>query len=713
MRILCQTLSILLFFCSVPFFSTVSAGTQTNEAAGRPGASATWTTGRKTGLGTSFGLVSKVWYTLGDTGMTEVYYPTLDTPNLRSLDFIIAGEDGFLALDSRDAVTRTVEWTDKNSLSYGQTVSDGKRWKIEKNYTTDPKRDAILVDVKFTALDGGKYTVYALIDPSVANSGMGDTGYNVEKTLVTTDVDSHYNRRIALATAAKPAFARVSSGFAGASDGWTDLVLDGKLDLENQRAANGNVVQIGQLAGNTATIALGFGETADTAVGAANGSLGDGFATVKTRYIAEWKGFVDGLPKVNDAYRDQFVVAAMGLAAHEDKTYRGAGIASISNPWGEVAGADFNQSGGYHLVWSRDLYHVASAWLAIGDTAAAARSLDYLFNIQQKSDGSFPQNSWLDGRPYWSSLQLDECAYPIILAWQLNRHDEKTYLLHVRPAAEFILRVGPFSPQERWEEEEGYSPSTIAAEIAGLVCAADIAKKLGKNDDALRYLRTADLWAEGVQNWCYTTTGPWDAGDDERGYYFRVNDNLDPNDGAPREINNNGGTTDERAVIDAGFLDLVRLGIVAPGDKKIERSLKVVDKAIRVNTPMGPAFYRYNMDGYGERPDGTGWQDKGRGHGRLWVLLTGERGEYAVARGENADLYAKTMMKFAGPGKMLPEQVWDGTWPADAKYKIGEGTGSATPLAWSMAGFMRLVMAIEKKQIVEQPSVVREHFQKK
>ncbi len=713
MRILCHTLGLLLLFGSLQNFSTVRAQSGATEAKGRPGASATWTSGRKTGIGTSFGLASKVWFTLGETGMTEVYYPTLDTPNLRALDFIIAGDGGFLAFESRDALTRTTDWVEKNSLSYSQTTGDGRRWKLEKTYTTDPKRDTFLIDVKFTALDGGKYTVYALIDPSIANSGMGDTGYNVEKTLVATDLDPHYNRRIALATAAKPAFARVSSGFAGTSDGWTDLVSDGKLDVENQRAANGNIVQIGQLAGNTATIALGFGETPDAAVGAANGSLGDGFAAIQKGYAAEWKGFVDKLPKVNDIYRDQFVVAAMGLAAHEDKTYRGAGIASISNPWGETANADTNQSGGYHLVWSRDLYHVASAWLAIGDTEAAARSLDYLFNIQQKSDGSFPQNSWLDGRPYWPSIQLDESAYPIILAWQLNRHDEKTYLLHVRPAAEFILRTGPFTPQERWEEEEGYSPSTIAAEIAGLVCAADIAKKLGKNDDALRYLRTADLWAAGVQNWCYTTTGPWDDGDEERGYYFRINDNLDPNDGAPREINNGGGTADERFIIDAGFLDLVRLGIVAPGDKKIERSLKVVDKAIRVDTPMGPAFYRYNMDGYGERPDGSAWQDKSKGQGRLWVLLTGERGEYAVARGENAEVYAKTMMRFAGPGKMLPEQVWDRTWPADAKFKIGEGTGCATPLAWSMAGFLRLVMSIEQKRIVEQPAVVREHFQKK
>jgi glucoamylase len=682
------------------------------EAKGKPGMLATWTSGYKTGLGTSATLHSKVWFTLGDGNLTEVYYPTLDMPNLRTLDFIISGENGYLAHESRDALQRTTQWTDKSALAFAQTTSDGKRWKLEKRYATDPKRNTVVIDVHFTALDGATYKVYVLADPAIANSGMGDTGYNVEKTLVATDSDAHYNRRIFMATAAKPAFEAVSSGFAGVSDGWTDLVSDGRLDWQNMRAADGNVVQIGALASGRATIAIGFGEKAESALDSVTGSLGEGFEAIQRTYVGEWKTFTEKLPKVRDAFRDQFVMAAMTLAAHEDKTYRGAGIASISIPWGETANANAAQSGGYHLIWARDLYQVASAWLALGDAEAAKRSLDYLFSIQQKPDGGFPQNSWLDGRPYWPSLQLDEVSYPLILAWQLGVNDERTYGLHLRPAAEFILRAGPRTPQERWEEEEGYSPSTIAAEIAGLVCVADIAKKLGRADDATRYLRTADQWAAGVQEWCYTTTGEWDAGESERGYYFRINDNLDPNDGFRIDINNGGGIMDERSVVDAGFLELVRLGIVPPRDRKIERSLKVADKTIRVETPMGPGWYRYNNDGYGERFDGSAWQDKSSGVGRLWPLLTGERGEYAVACGEDASAYAQAMMGFAGPSKMIPEQVWDRTWPPDAKWKFGQGMGCATPLAWSMAQFIRLVMCIEKKRVVEQPSVVREHFQR-
>ncbi|MFQ3639263.1 MAG: glycoside hydrolase family 15 protein [Chloracidobacterium sp.] len=673
------------------------------DAPGRPGVKATWTSGGKLGVGTAVSRRSRVWFTLGDTGLTEVYYPTVDMPNVRSLDFIVVGP-GYVGCESRDAVERRTVRTRDDALAFAQTTSDGRRWRIEKRYACDPTRDALLIEVKVIALDGGTYDVFALFDPAVANSGLGDTGEHLEKTLVAFDRDAATNRTIAVALAAQPAFSAVSSGFAGVSDGWTDLMLDGRLDNREQRAANGNVVQIGQLAAPQTTLALAFAERSETAAQVAAAALADGFAAVTDRYEAEWQRFTARLPTVAPEFRAQFAVAAMTLLAHEDKTYPGAGVASLSIPWGEAADADRPTSGGYHLVWSRDLYHVATAWLAIGDKEAAARALDYLFLVQQSADGSFPQNSWLDGRPYWPSVQLDEVAYPLILAWQLGRFDPRTYARHIRPAAEYLLRHGPATPQERWEEEEGYSPATIAAEIAGLVCAADIARRLGRVEDADRYEQTADRWAEGVQQWCYTTTGPWDEGEAERGYYFRINNNRDPNDGFKLDINNGGGLHDERHIVDAGFLELVRLGIVPASDPKIMRSLRIVDRVIRVETPLGPGWYRYNHDGYGERPDGSGWQDKGIG--RLWPLLTGERGEYAVALGEDATPYARTMLAFAGPAGMLPEQVWDRTYPADARYRIGQGTGSATPLAWSMAQFVRLVMCLEQRRVVECPQVV-------
>ena len=267
----------------------------------------------------------------------------------------------------------------------------------------------------------------------------------------------------------------------------------------------------------------------------------------------------------------------MTLKAHEDKTFRGANIASLTVPWGQAVNADEAGVGGYHLVWARDLYQVSTAQIAIGDSDAANRSLDYLFEVQQKPDGSFPQNTLLDGTPYFGSLQLDEVAFPIVMAWQLRRTDRATYTEHVKPAADFLVARGPATPQERWEEEGGYSPSTIAAEIAGLTAAASLARSAGDPNSAALYQGVADEWQRRVESWTFTTTGPFGSG-----YYERIDANGNPNDGQPLEINNGGGTFDERSIVDSGFLELVRLGVKRANDPFVTRSLAPMDAQTRV-----------------------------------------------------------------------------------------------------------------------------------
>jgi glucoamylase len=293
----------------------------------------------------------------------------------------------------------------------------------------------------------------------------------------------------------------------------------------------------------------------------------------------------------------------------------------------------------------------------------------------------------------------------LVLAWQLNKTDADTWQHHVRPAAEFVVARGPVTEQERWEELPGYSPSTIAAEIAGLVCASDIARKNGANDDADRYLKTADAWAGNVENWMVTRTGHMGGG---QPYYIRIDNNTDPNDGYLLDVRNGGGIWDERDVVDAGFLELVRLGIRPANDAIIAHSVEVVDSTIRVETPNGPGFRRYNHDGYGETFFGGVWT--GQGIGRLWPVFTGERGEYEVARGHDPALYLDSMLRFANSGGMISEQVWDRAEATPSHFVFGGGTGSATPLAWSMAQFIRLVVCAEEKRVVEQPSIVAEHF---
>ncbi|WP_433335141.1 glucan 1,4-alpha-glucosidase [Spirillospora sp. CA-294931] len=671
------------------------------EAPGAPGIDSAWTTGDKQGIGTSVTTASKLWFTLGQGIGHEVYYPQLDVPNVQDLQYLVS--DGSTFFDAeRDATERTVRLTDPRSLTYEQvnTARSGK-YRITKTYTADPQRATMLVRTRFQALTGGPYRLYVLFNPSLNNSGMGDTGATANGKLVATDGP------VSSALAVSSGFAKTSNGYSGTvSDGYQDLAADKRMDHAHDTASTpGNLVQTAQIsvgADSTFTLALGFGATRTEAAATADASLQAGFTNRLTSYQTGWHNYLASLkppPAGVAANSTQYRVALMTLKAHEDKTYRGANIASATIPWGQAVNANDPGGFGYHAVWSRDLYQVATAQLAAGDRAAAGRSADYLFNVQQRPDGSFPQNSYLDGRPAWPSLQMDEVAFPIVLAWHLSRQD---LWPKVKKSADFIVAKGPSTPQERWEEEGGYSPSTIAAEIAGLVCAADLAAKAGDPTSAKRYLDTADTWHSKIADWTFTTTGG--LGDGK--YFIRIDDNGNPNDGHQLDINNGGGIHDERAIVDSGFLDLVRLGVKRHNDPQITASLQELDATTKVDTPSGPAWYRYNHDGYGETETGAPYT--GAGKGRLWPLLTGERGEYELAATRDAKPMLAMMAKTANTGYMIPEQIWDR--PDAHGFTFGKATGSASPLAWSMAQYVRLAWSIDAGAPVETPSVVKSRY---
>lgn len=705
---LITALALIFFFPAVGF---------AQDAPGGPGTLPTWTAGSKEAVGTATSLESKVWFTLQGGILTEVYYPRLDTADVRTLEFAVS--DGKRVwVESKDMV-HSLERIETDALLYQQTSSDPQgKFKLTKTYVTDPQRDALLIDVTLseqtseqsastkpsaTTMRPPAYAVYVLFDPALKNCGYGDTGYSQGDALVTQ------KDGMAAALISSPSFTEMTSGFAGASDGYTDLLLHHALTQKSARAENGNVLQAAKLPdGRHAVLALGFGKDAAAAVETARQSLSREFYAVSAEYVAGWKEYVKGLRQVDGKYERMFRLSAMVLKAHEDKTYRGAMIASMSVPWGFAVKASEPTVGGYHLVWARDLYEVATGLLAAGDRATAQRALNYLLTVQQKPDGSFPQNSWLDGKAYWTALQMDEVSYPLILAWQLGRTDAETWTKHLQPEAEFVISHGPGTEEERWEEVSGYSPSTMAAEIAGLVCASDIARKNGAVEEADRYLHKADEWAGNLEKWLVTTTGHLSKSGQGAGYYIRINDTTDPNDGGKLDVRNGGGVWDKRDVVDAGFLELVRLGIRPANDPIVTNSVQVIDATIRTETPNGPGFRRYNHDGYGETYFGGPWL--GAGTGRLWPIFTGERGEYEIARGQDPTRYLMAMERFANAGGMIPEQVWDQADPTASGFVFGSGTGSATPLAWSMAQFLRLVVCAEEKRIVETPSVVAEHF---
>lgn len=694
---------------------------------GGPGATAVWTEADKDGYGTSVGTASKVWHTLDDGRVTEVFYPDLGTPSVRTLDFIVSDGKTFAQRDS-DAANRSVQLIDSRSLTYRQVNEQPGRFRVTKTYVTDPARNALLTDVRFESLTGKRLDLYAYYDPSLGNDGMDDSGSSSGDALLASDAGSP----VSSALVGSPAFTRTSSGYLGTpSDGREDL-RDFRMDASHSSAPNGNVVQTaltsltGLKGSQQLTIALGFGGDGGAALTAARSSLAAGFGTVRTAYEAGWHGYVSslkGVPASASGQSTLYNASVMTLAAHEDKTHRGGYIASPTMPWVWGTGLE-NPSGAYHLVWSRDLYQIATALNAAGDSAGANRAVDYLFFTQQKPDGSFPQNSTVDGTPHWGNLQLDEVALPIVLAWQLGRSDATLYRDHIKKAADFIVSFpnAPFSPQERWENQSGFSPGTIAAEIAGLVCAADIARRNGDRASAARYERTADDWQKRVQSWTATTNGPYSP----RPYYLRLTKDGKPNSGTTYNIGDSGPTVDQRKVVDPSYLELVRLGVKPANDPAVLNTVRVVDRQLASGDASGRFFWhRFNFDGYGEKKDGSPWDigfpsnptevwSNNVTIGRNWPIFGGERGEYELLAGNSAGARTRlaNMAVAANDGNMLPEQVWAPDFPPAGQpgFPVGEGTFSATPLAWSHAQFVRLAWSIDAGRPVERPAIVAARY---
>jgi glucoamylase len=734
-------LTLLAVVCGYPA-SLLSEPTG-NDAAPK-GANADWLPANKTGFGTSYSTTSNVWFTLQNGRLSEVYYPRVDTPSVRNLDFIVTDGKTFAtrAQDASTSSTRLINpghpgdhnqpgpdtAADGRSLTYQIVNLDrGGRWRLTTTFVTDPARPTLLIDIEFTSLNGKPYQLYAVYQPQLNNpwvaAPLNESGETKGKALVAFDKEP----QVVSALIAAPDFTETANGYLGTTDGATDLSQHYHLTAHDASSPNGTVVQTGRLplpgAAQHLTLALGFGSTESEALARAKDSLAAGFISVAQEYADGWNKYLQSLdpapPSLSSGKeRELYAVSAMVLAAIEDKTYRGAFIASPSIPWAFGTGL-INPSGPYHGVWPRDQYEIATALIADGDQDAANRALDYILNVQQTADGSCPQNTMVDGTPIFHSLQLDEVSDPIILAYQLGRKDAGIWSKHLKPAAEFILNYArsaehpaPYTLQERWEEQSGYSPACIASEIAALVCAADIAQANGDTDSAKRYLATADSWRSQVEKWTVTTNGPYSSAP----YYLRLTKDGRPDSGTTYQLGNGGpGAIDQRKVVDPSFLELVRLGIKAAGDPTIINSLKVVDTRLAVTTSAGKFWHRYTSDGYGETTSGAPWTvtppDSGATYGRVWPIFAGERGEYEIAAGNlnaaQADLVA--VANAANEGDLLPEQVWDNQPPAgQLGFLAGAGTTSATPLAWAHAQFIRLAFDLAAGRLMEQPSVVGE-----
>jgi glucoamylase len=690
---------------------------------------------RKDCLGTARNTTSKVWYTVANGVLSDVYYPTIDNTNVETLQYVVTDGSTFTDLQTRDMTYTVDSLPDSGGMACEVTArAKSGKYRIETQYVTDPGRNPLLLRVKLAPADAG-YHLYVRFDPTVNGNGGGGSGNGgadsatVDGTtghpvLVSSDTVTATNA--ANRDYAQPVYAALDGALGDATSGFVSAASDGLVQLDTSHAltktssdaTNGNVVQTASVAldDGVGVLALGFGASQAEAVGAAEGSLGASFQKTLAAYRQGWKSYDDSLlnprteklPGIKGGDRnrldDEYYVSANVIKASEDKTFPGAIVASLASPWGQAVSAGDPANtyfGSYREVFARDLYEAWTGLVADGDLATARDATLFLFQRQQLPDGSMPRNSLVNGKtaPDSFNTQLDECAYPILMADQLGLTDAALYTDHVKPAANFIVSHGPAFGPERWEEQGGYSPSTIAAEIAGLVAAADLARANADDASAAVWLGVADDWQRSVKSWTVTTNGPL-----APRYFIRLSKTGDPNAAITYNVGNGGPTLDQREVVDAGFLELVRLGELSSGDADVAASLPVVDAKIKSTTPSGPGWHRYNGDGYGDgADDGHPWAPSGKGTGHLWPALSAERGEQALAAGDAAGAASLllAMSRFASGVGLIPEQDWElpdlapspyGTDPTVASIGFADGgpAGSAAPLTWSAASFVRL-----------------------
>jgi glucoamylase len=692
------------------------------QAPGWPGIAPRWTSSAKAGVGTALNHTSRVWFTLSHGIFDEIYYPRVDQACTRDMGLIVTSGKDFFSEEKRQTEQQI------ESLALGvpafkltNTCLEG-RYRIEKQILADPRRDVVLQRTQFTPLEGKleDYHLYVELAPHLANEGANNTAWIGDYKGIPMLFAERQGTALALACSAS--WLNRSAGFAGVSDGWQDLNQHRQLTWTYARAENGNVALTGEVdlqsSGGSFLLALGFGSNSFEAGQRALASMLDGFDSAKTIYINEWQNWLQTLlplsPKpTTGESKDLFMVSAAVLRTHESKRFPGALIASLSIPWGFSKGDD--DLGGYHLAWPRDLVESAGGLLAAGAHADARRVLYYL-QVTQEADGHWPQNMWLDGSPYWGGIQMDETAFPILLvdlAYRekaLKLEDLKRLWPMVQRAAGFLVRNGPVTSQDRWEEDPGYSPFTLGAEIAALLAAAGLAD-LHAEPGMAAYLReTADTWNSNIEDWIYAQETDLARQVGVDGYYVRVAssdlaDSAAPSKGYVPIKNRPVGENIQQAahIVSPDALALVRFGLRSADDPRMLNTVKVIDALLKTELPYGPGWHRYNDDGYGEHEDGSPFD--GTGVGRVWPLMTGERAHYELAAGhlDEAARLLHVLEASAGAGRMLSEQVWDTADIPEQELFFGRPSGSAMPLVWAHAEYVKLLRSLRDGRVFDTP----------
>jgi glucoamylase len=678
-----------------------------------------WAWGEKIAVGAACGERSRVWFTVARGVVTEIFFPSPDQACTRELRFVVTDGAGFVSEEGDDTTYEGGLALDGSMTCTVVTTCNSVRYRIEKEIVADPILDAVLVRVRFVALaePAERYRLFAVLVPHLANLGGSDTattGKHKGRAMLYAHRDG---TAVALASSA-PWRAR-SVGYVHADDA-SDRAKLAALTGEYDRAGPGNVALTGEIdlgqRGET-TLVVAFGTTVADAAHQAVGALTRGFDVARTQYSKEWAAWHDTLRAPWLRSSSDAPLLRQSLAVLKTLEAKGAPagrVASLATPWGASRGPGIE--GTYHLVWTRDLVESVGALLAVGSVNEARRAV-FSLRCSQEEDGHWPQNMHLDGRPAWNKTELDESALPVIFVHLAEREgaldaDEvRDFWPMLERAASFIVARGPASKKDRWEDAAGVTPFTVSAEIVALLVCAEAAEKKGDASAARRLRDTADEWNARIESLLYRRGGPLAEAVGVEGYYMRVG----PPSSWTMDRTGNGPlpeSTISPHELSVDALALVRFGLRAADDPRIVSTVRVIDAILKTELASGPSWRRYPNDHYGEREDGSPFDFSDACIGRPWPLLAGERAHYEVARGDLAAARSlrKTIESFANAAGLLPEQTWDaGDIPARG-LRRGAPSGSATPLGWAHAEYVKLCRSIAEGRVFDMPRHAHDRY---
>ncbi len=694
-----------------------------SRAPGRPGTKPSWSSGAKTAVGTAVSPESRIWFTIGSGILNEIYFPDIDCANTQSVRYLVADGDSFFSDEEQDT-EHSVRWISPGVSAFliSNRCKQG-RYHIETEVLADPARDVLLLNTSFEPAPAEKSLhLYISINPHMGDRGeKNDAWVGQYKGLPMLFAQRN---ALALAAACSTGFVAMSCGFVGTSDGFSDIQTHKRMTRFYTEALQGNVALTGEIDWRASQgrfrIALACGGQGAEAGQQARAGLLQDFAAVRRKYIEGWNEVQAQCIDLNDRPADKLDLYRASIAvmrSHESKRFPGGFVASLSIPWGFDRGDE--ATGGYHVLWPRDMAETVLGLLASGDAESARRALFYL-RCTQGSDGNWSQNMWLDGTAHWTSTQMDGTSFSILIADALRRRGQldswKPWPM-IKAAAEFLVQNGPLTEEDRWETNPGYSPYTMAVEVAALLAAADFADAESQPEMAQFLRATADAWNDAIDELTYASGTKLAKKFGVDGYYFRI---LPPEgicansiSRVTTELKNHVKKERLRPAVDIvspDALALVRFGLRHPDDPKIRNTIKIIDATLKTETSTGPVWRRYTLDGYGEHSDGRPFHETGQGRG--WPLLAGQRAHYEIARGnfeEARKLRAAVEAQTSECG-MIPEQVWDARDIAKRHLYNGHPTGSGMPLAWAHAEYVKLLRSLKDKAVWNMPPQTQQRY---